>query len=93
MTMFPAPASILYQVAKSDLMEVFREVYERGFKDGQKVPIDDPITRKEAAKYLKCNVSTLDKWVKEGVLDSAFVHRKGGTVYFLKSELHQFIKE
>lgn len=93
MTMFPAPASILYQVAKSELLEAFREVYEHGYKDGQKKQIEDPMTRKEAAKYLKCHINTLDKWIREGVIDTSFVHRKGGTVYFLKSELHQFIKE
>jgi hypothetical protein len=54
--------------------------------------IERPMCVKEAAEYLRINEATLHRWRKDGYLPETLVHRINGSVYFLPSELHAFIK-
>lgn len=57
---------------------------------------EKPISKAEAAEYLGIALSTLNKWVSEGIVK---VHKPGKgkgknqKVFFLKSELVEMIKE
>lgn len=93
MTMFPSPASILYQISESDLEKLILKAEERGFALGQKKPVEEPLHKDKAAKYLGIKSRTLDKWIQEGIIPSKYIHRPNGTPYFLASELSEFIKE
>lgn len=53
---------------------------------------DPPISRKEAAKYLGIDVSTMHKKFKTGELPTSLIHRVGGRRVFFKSQLEAYIK-
>ncbi len=44
----------------------------------------EPLTQKEAAAFLKCNVNTLIKWGKRGLVKPL---KKGNRVYYQKADL------
>jgi hypothetical protein len=93
MTMFPAPASILYQISESDLEKLILKAEERGFELGQKKQIEKPLTKEGAAKYLSISEGTLDERFRTGKLPARLRHTNGGTIYFFASELEEFIKQ
>ncbi len=50
---------------------------------------DDLLNRKEIAKFLRISLVTLTDWMKRGLPS----HKQRGRVYFLKSEVLEYIKE
>lgn len=50
---------------------------------------DDLISRKEVAGILKVSLVTLTDWMKRGLPS----HKQRGRVYFIKSEVLQYIRE
>ncbi len=52
-------------------------------------PEEEPLlSRKEIAGVLGVSLVTLHEWMKGGLP----CHKQGGRVYFLKSEVHEFLK-
>jgi predicted DNA-binding transcriptional regulator AlpA len=55
--------------------------------------IEKPLYPNEAADHLRISRATLDRKLKKGVIPSSVKHvDKDGMVYFLASELNQYIK-
>jgi excisionase family DNA binding protein len=54
--------------------------------------IEDPITKTEAAKYLKITYRTLNRKIDEGVIPTSLLHRIDGTILLYKSELEAYVK-
>ncbi len=50
---------------------------------------NDLLNRKEIAKFLRISLVTLTDWMKRGLPS----HKQRGRVYFLKSEVLDYIKE
>lgn len=50
---------------------------------------DGLLSRKEIAKFLKVSLVTLTDWMKRGLPS----HKQRGRVYFMKSEVLDYIKE
>jgi excisionase family DNA binding protein len=50
---------------------------------------DGLLSRKEIAKFLKVSLVTLTDWIKHGLPS----HKQRGRVYFMKSEVLDYIKE
>ncbi len=50
---------------------------------------DDLLNRKEIAIFLRISLVTLTDWIKRGLP----CHKQRGRVYFLKSEVLEYIKE
>jgi predicted DNA-binding transcriptional regulator AlpA len=50
---------------------------------------DDLLNRKEIAKFLRISLVTLNDWMKRGLPS----HKQRGRVYFMKSEVLDYIKE
>jgi len=91
MTMLPG--NVLYQISDNDLEKLLMNALEKGFERGQKKPIEKPLTREEAAAFLRIEPLTLDRRIKNNVLPTTLRHYNGGTIYFFASELEAFIKK
>jgi hypothetical protein len=50
------------------------------------------LTKAEAAEYLRIEYRTLEKRLKSGVYPARLIHRVDGSIYFLASELLEFVK-
>ena len=50
---------------------------------------DDLLNRKEIANFLRISLVTLTDWIKRGLPS----HKQRGRVYFMKSEVLDYIKE
>lgn len=87
------PASILHVMSDEQLDKLIREALQRGFEIGQKKPIEKPLTREEAAKFLRIAPRTLDLKFKNHKLPLSLRHHAAGTIYFFSSELEAFIKK
>ena len=72
------------------LISEMKTIFTQSVKE---VVVEKPLCIKEAAAYLKIGKSTLHKRIQNGTIPSELVHRNDGSVYFLPSELHQFIKK
>ena len=60
------------------------------FLKNQAMPQEDELlTREEAAKFLKVNISTINNWRKSGKLKSYGI---GNRVYFWRSEIEKSLK-
>ncbi|HYF69115.1 MAG TPA: hypothetical protein VD884_13320 [Ohtaekwangia sp.] len=78
--------TVLYTVTDEQLKELIVETI-RQWESRPKPDKEQPLTRKEAAKYLRCHVSTLDrKWKK-------LRHNVDGQFFWLESELAAHIKK
>ncbi len=80
----------LIQVTPDQLLEKLTACIEQQFKnlkdDLKPNSAEDYLTRKEAAKLLKINLSTLHAWVNKGLLKPLGI---SGKVYFKRSELEK----
>lgn len=72
-----------------ELKETIREEIAKLRKDNP----DPPMSRKQAAKYLGMNDSTLHRKFKSGEYPAKLMHRSGKRVHFFRSELEAFIKK
>lgn len=54
--------------------------------------VEAPLDKTGAAKYLKISVKTMERRFREGDLPASLRHHIAGSIYFLPSELHEFIK-
>jgi hypothetical protein len=54
--------------------------------------IEEPMLKDKAAKYLQITPRTLDRRIKNRIIPPEYIHKVDGTIYFLPSELHQFVK-
>jgi len=55
--------------------------------------MDEFVTKKEIAEFLKCSERTVDRMRKEGLPSYNFSDKKPGKLVFLKSEVITWIKE
>lgn len=55
--------------------------------------VEDPISPKQAAAYLKISMTTFYERKKSGEIPERFFHGKGRKVQLFKSELEQHLKE
>jgi len=91
MTMLPG--NVLYQISDNDLEKLLMNALEKGFERGQKKPIEKPLTKQEAADYMRIHITTFDDRFRNNVLPTTLRHYNGGTIYFFASELEAFIKK
>lgn len=91
MTMMPA--NVLYHISENDLENLIIKALEKGFERGQKKPIEKPLTKQEAADYLRVHVTTFEARIRNRKLPLSLRHINGGTTYFFASELEAFIKK
>ncbi|AWO01368.1 DNA-binding protein [Chitinophaga alhagiae] len=61
-------------------------VKEGATSDPQKEPL---LTRKEIAGIFRVSLVTLHEWMKQGLP----FHKQGGRVYFLRSEVLEYLKQ
>ena len=61
-------------------------VKERATADPQQEPL---LTRKEIAGIFRVSLVTLHEWMKQGLP----FHKQGGRVYFLRSEVLEYLKQ
>jgi excisionase family DNA binding protein len=54
---------------------------------------EETFTKQEAADYLKIKYKTFERRLVSGHYPAKLIHRDGGTMIFLKSELTEFIKK
>ena len=87
------PTNILYQISENDLEKLIIKAEEKAYERGQKKPFEKPLTREEAAAFLRIEPATLDRRIKSGVLPATLRHYNGGTIYFFASELENFIRK
>jgi hypothetical protein len=50
------------------------------------------LTKAEAAEYLRIEYRTLEKRLQKKVYPARLIHRVDGSIYFLASELLEFVK-
>jgi excisionase family DNA binding protein len=75
------------------LLSEMKSFVREELKSVQMPPENDrPICAKEAAAYLGIGQTTFWERIKTGKIPSILIHRNGGSVYFFKSELRQFLK-
>lgn len=74
-----------FQAFISELKEVVKSEI-RGYV------VEEPLTVKQAAAYLKVTEGTLWKRIDRGAIPTSVVHRSGGGVYFFASELEAYLK-
>jgi predicted DNA-binding transcriptional regulator AlpA len=55
--------------------------------------MDEFVTKKEIAEFLKCSERTIDRMRKEGLPSYNFSDKRPGKLVFLKSEVIAWIKE
>jgi excisionase family DNA binding protein len=53
---------------------------------------EQTFTKQEAADYLKIKYKTFERRLSNGHYPAKLIHRDGGIMLFLKSELTEFIK-
>lgn len=87
------PNSVLYQIT-SDNLEKFLEKYTSVVIEefSKKKVIEKPMTREEAANYMRISPTTFDRRLKNGTLPMALRHINGGNIYFFASELEAELK-
>jgi excisionase family DNA binding protein len=54
---------------------------------------EKPIRVKDAASILGLHEQTIYKYMREGTIPKKYIHRVGRNLYFIASELQQFIKQ
>ncbi|MEP7231921.1 MAG: helix-turn-helix domain-containing protein [Ginsengibacter sp.] len=72
---------------KEVVVECFRDALQanKTLNENQ----DGLLNRKEMAKFLRVSLPTLTDWIKRGLPS----HKQRGRVYFMKSEVLDYIKE
>ncbi|MDY6382151.1 MAG: helix-turn-helix domain-containing protein [Bacteroidales bacterium] len=68
---------VILQIDKEDLQEVIKEVVNKLIQGNETRPQpDEMITRQEACKRLNVCLSTIDLWIKKGLLPYVKVGRR-----------------
>jgi hypothetical protein len=82
----------LIQVTPESLQQLISKVVEEHLQEIKTLlnskPLNDWLSRKETAKLLKINLSTLSVWTKNNLL---LPYGLGGRVYYKRSEVEQAI--
>lgn len=86
-------ASVLHVMSDDQLDKLIKESLQRGFELGQKKPIEKPLTKKEAADYMRIHIKVFNKRFKTGALPANLRHYVDGTILFFASELEAFIRK
>ncbi len=72
------------------IKEAVRECIQEGFnRKNDEQQLENLLNRKETAKFLRISLVTLTDWIKRGLPS----HKQRGRVYFIKSEVIQYLKE
>lgn len=88
------PNAILHVMSDEQLDKLIQKAMQEGFERGQKKPIEKPLTREEAAAFLRIEPATLDRWLKSRKLPVHLKHVIGiKTILFFASDLEEFIKK
>jgi len=87
MTMMPT----ILQANVDDLKKVLTEWMNEQLAPKQKT-FERPLTREEAAKYLRITPITLDRRFRDGKLPLSLRHVNAGSTYFFASELELHLK-
>ena len=76
---------------KKWIKEAVKECLHDSLKNGKmhEEKVDDLLNRKEIANFLRISLVTLTDWIKRGLPS----HKQRGRVYFMKSEVLDYIKE
>ena len=86
---------IMHIPTESDVKRWIKESLIEYFEKNPPVPCQPSITeeefsnRKQAAASLGISLVTLHNWMNRGLP----YHKQGGRVYFLRSEIHDFVKQ
>lgn len=71
----------------------FREMIRAEIGKAKSEAVEKPLTREEAAAYMRIDPVTLDRRLRKGTLPMSLRHHNGGTLYFFASELEAFLKK
>jgi hypothetical protein len=86
-------ASVLNVMSDEQLEKLLKKAVQEGIELGQKKPIEKPLTKEEAARFLRIEPRTLDLRFQTHRLPVSLKHVAGGSIYFFASELEAFIKK
>lgn len=75
-----------------DFRQFLAQLREIVKKEMKGYVVEEPMTSKEAASYLNITEKTLWERIRKGKMPADLIHRSVGSVYFLPSELYQYIK-
>lgn len=70
-----------------------RQQVADGFVSLKSHMVEKPLTRREAADFLKIKLSAFQNRINRGDIPAKLIHKNGGTPYFFASELEQFLKK
>lgn len=85
-------ASMASQQGEKILTEM-RALISKEFAELRSNVIERPLDTKEMSAFLGIHENTLYRWVSEGIIPPAVVHRMHGTNYFFPSEIVKHIKQ
>lgn len=86
-------ASVLHVMSDDQLDRLIQRAMQEGFQQGQKKSYEKPLTKKEAAAFLRINPWTMDRRFKTNKLPASLRHVVDGSIYFFASELQEFLKK
>lgn len=87
-------SNVIYQLSKDDLLQLLNDQKAIIVSEFSKSKIaEKPLTREEAAAFLRIDSTTLDRRFRNGTLPKSLRHFNGGTLYFFASELEAHIKK
>ncbi len=75
---------------KNKLLNALDDRFKQLKEQLELISNEEYLTRNEASLLLKISLPTLHSWVNKGLLKK---YELGGSRYFLRSEIHQRIKE
>jgi excisionase family DNA binding protein len=86
----------IIQLSRAELNDLVIELKKHiteELKSLKEKKAEQPLSPKEAAKYLKISMGTYYCRVKTGEIPERLLHRKGRKVQLFESELEHYIKE
>lgn len=69
-----------------------RQEVADGFTKLKSHIVEKPLTRIEAAEYLRIGLTAFNNRIRSGAIPKKYLHKNGGTTYFYASELQQLLK-
>jgi excisionase family DNA binding protein len=86
-------AKTVHMTTEPTIHQLMAELKEHLSKEVKQIGVvEKMLTPEEAAAYLRIGKTTLYDWIKKEKLPVSLIHRVGGMVYFIPSELYQYVK-
>jgi excisionase family DNA binding protein len=85
-------SKVVYELTSEQIKEFAKEIIAQDRALGKYKTHENPITKQEAAEYLRISYRTFDEKVKEGIIPASLLHRIDGTILLYKDELEPYVK-